>query len=379
MAIGHSIAVTIHQPPSSVWELFTHFMLLVEGRTVYFGRRDEAIPYFSRLGLTCPQYSNPSDYFLQVVNTDFADHADVDDLVNQFLSSEECHTLIQDIEYEKKLLGESTHGAIEDAEDHKKSVLNQFSVLMKRSILNNIRNPGIYLVRAIMYFLIGTVAGSMYWNEKDGGSNLSSTNTSVLLFFVHAFMVFLSLSVLPFFIDQRAVFLRERANGLISVLPYVVANCISSFPIIFVISLISSSIVVNLAQLDNAFMFGVILFSVLSAAESFSLCISAIVSHYIIGIAMGSGIFGAMLLCSGMTVTKSTMPFYWIWLYYIGINTYAFEAFMLNQFDNDSIVIKSYEMEDGNIFNDIGVLWIHVSVFQVSFFLLLYYMHTGRR
>ena len=374
--IGHSVAVTIHQPSFAVWEMFTHFMLLVEGRTLFFGSRTNAIEYFNNLGLPCPQYSNPSDYFLEVVNTDFEDHADVDDLVSQFLSSEECGKLVSEIDDETEFMQKFSVPTADTTDPV--PLMTQYKVLLKRSFLNNIRNPGVYIVRAVMYFMIAAVAGSMYWNSN-GGTNLSPSNTSVLLFFVHAFMVFLSLSVLPFFLDQRAVFLRERANGLVDVLPYCIANFVSGLPILFVVSFVSSVIVTSLAGLNNLVMFSLILFVTLTTAEAFVLCVSAVVSHYIVGIALGSGVMGAMLLCSGMTVSLATMPFYWIWLYYIGMNTYAFEAFMLNQFPVDTVIIKSYDMEEGVIETDIITLCVQTMIYQVIFFVLLFVFHTGQK
>ena len=39
-------------------------MLLVEGRTLYFGEREGAVPYFMRLNIPCPEYTNVADFLV---------------------------------------------------------------------------------------------------------------------------------------------------------------------------------------------------------------------------------------------------------------------------------------------------------------------------
>lgn len=45
-----SVVCAIHQPRSSIWGLFDDILLLASGRVIFMGPRDEAIPYFSKLG-----------------------------------------------------------------------------------------------------------------------------------------------------------------------------------------------------------------------------------------------------------------------------------------------------------------------------------------
>jgi ABC-type multidrug transport system ATPase subunit len=94
---GMSIVTTIHQPSSDVWDLFDKLCLLVEGsfsytadralngarqgNVVYYGPAKAAIQYFGALGHECPQFSNPADYFIGLINTDFEGHADVPRLI----------------------------------------------------------------------------------------------------------------------------------------------------------------------------------------------------------------------------------------------------------------------------------------------------------
>eukprot|EP00960_Hanusia_phi_P004107 120161-Hanusia_phi.AAC.1 len=54
----------------------------------------------------------------------------------------------------------------------------------------------------------------------------------------------MSVAVLPFFIVERAVFLRERANGWYMVPSYVLATFLMSLPGLFIISLVSTLLVV---------------------------------------------------------------------------------------------------------------------------------------
>ncbi|ETM97920.1 hypothetical protein PPTG_19920 [Phytophthora nicotianae INRA-310] len=64
---------------------------------------------------------------------------------------------------------------------------------MYRNRLNNIRNPGIYWIHVFMYTYLGFMV----------------------------FLVFISVPLLPFFIEQRAVFAREWTTSSLSVVSYV--------------------------------------------------------------------------------------------------------------------------------------------------------------
>ncbi|KAL7679408.1 hypothetical protein Plhal304r1_c080g0166431 [Plasmopara halstedii] len=130
------------------------------------------------------------------------------------------------------------------------SALRQFSVLMYRKHLT-ISKSRHYWIRLLIF-----------------GSN-ALLRTSIL--------VFMSVAVLPSFIEQRAVFARERANSSLSVVSYVCANFLAALTGYFLIAVIQ--------QLSS-------------------------VPHYIIGIALGAGVFGMFMLCEGFMVLVTQFD-YW--------------------------------------------------------------------
>ena len=54
--------------------------------------------------------------------------------------------------------------------------------------------------------------------------------------------------------------------------------------------------------------------------------LGAIVPHFIIGIALGAGLYGFFMLCQGFFQIKSDIPPWFIWVYYMGFHTYSFRA-----------------------------------------------------
>jgi ABC-type multidrug transport system ATPase subunit len=60
----------IHQPRSSIFNMFDQLMLLSDGNIIYNGIAFDAIEYFSRLGLQCDEFYNPLDFFLDILSYD---------------------------------------------------------------------------------------------------------------------------------------------------------------------------------------------------------------------------------------------------------------------------------------------------------------------
>jgi ABC-type multidrug transport system ATPase subunit len=62
-----AVICTIHQPRSSIWELFDDILLLTpNGRAAYHGPRGNVLPYFKSLGFMCPEHTNPAEFLIDL-------------------------------------------------------------------------------------------------------------------------------------------------------------------------------------------------------------------------------------------------------------------------------------------------------------------------
>lgn len=69
LAVNNIIIVAvIHQPRSSIFQLFDQLMLLSDGRLIYFGAASRCIQHFNSMQYYCPALFNPADYFLDLLS-----------------------------------------------------------------------------------------------------------------------------------------------------------------------------------------------------------------------------------------------------------------------------------------------------------------------
>lgn len=70
-----AIVMTIHQPSAKVFKMFDLVYLLGKtGYTAYSGPPDDLLPTINAVtGLECPEYSNPSDYMIELVSNDYGE------------------------------------------------------------------------------------------------------------------------------------------------------------------------------------------------------------------------------------------------------------------------------------------------------------------
>lgn len=60
------------------------------------------------------------------------------------------------------------------------------------------------------------------------------------IFFGSAFMSFMAVAYIPAFLEDRAIFVKERANGIYGPLEFMVVNLIVGFPFLFIICVLFS-------------------------------------------------------------------------------------------------------------------------------------------
>lgn len=61
---------TIHQPSSEIFNSFERLILICKGSIIYQGLSKDSVDYFHQKGFTIPAFSNPSDYYMKLMNPD---------------------------------------------------------------------------------------------------------------------------------------------------------------------------------------------------------------------------------------------------------------------------------------------------------------------
>lgn len=65
---GKTIITSVHQPSSRVYQIFDSVLVLCEGRSIYFGKGNEAMSYFQSVRVEPSFPMNPADFLLDLAN-----------------------------------------------------------------------------------------------------------------------------------------------------------------------------------------------------------------------------------------------------------------------------------------------------------------------
>mmetsp|Transcript_26660 Transcript_26660/g.58588 ORF Transcript_26660/g.58588 Transcript_26660/m.58588 type:complete len:588 (-) Transcript_26660:362-2125(-) len=382
---GTLIIASIHQPSTSTFNKFNLVCLLTSGKLAYFGPTGtDAIDFFAANGFQCPAYTNPAEFYLDILNVDFSKDQNDKDKLMKLVEAFASSSVAEQVQAQGIAQNDPSNYEFFGG---KAGFFIQFWVLLRRTLHMSWKNPYIFLVRIVMYTALAFMVGTMYWEKGDEAKYDGSAAQSVVaaLFYVQAFLVFMAVAILPFFLEIRDVFRRERANGQITVLPYVLADFFANLPGVALTAVISSLLCVYLASLNGFGGFFLNLLLSLVVAESLMKVIGAAQPHYIIGMAFGAGLFGMFMLCEGFMVPFSSIPDGWKWGYYMAFHTYSFEWFMHNQFSGDEAgfignsILSYYDMQNVDPVRNTCILLGYALLFQIAYFVVLYVFHTGRR
>ena len=393
---GLAILSTIHQPSSAIFQMFDKLLLMSAGRVVYFGPAKNVLNYFDAvLHMTCPDFFNPGDFVIDVISESFSQTGQripAEELEAAFNSSQYKQDMIQTFENMKKdnlvfsdlvKQVEVTDSPPEEVnETYPSSSLPENTLtLIHRGTLNLYKNPGIVLVRFIMYSFLSVAFGLAFLQARGNTNDVAIQAINSTFFIVPALFVFLSASVVPFYVEERPVFFREYQSRLVSLTSYVISSVIVSVPISVLLAFSSGIIVFFMLDLRN---FGLFIFPwwlLFMLAETFSMMVAAVSPHFMIGLVTCLAFWGGACVVQGFLIVFTHISWGIRWLGYITPLSYYFRASMRNQWENfgnlssplffnGEQVLEFYQLNSfgyQSYWLDVGIMLIFLTSFILGF------------
>ncbi|RYH28692.1 ATP-binding cassette domain-containing protein [archaeon] len=215
---GRLVVSVIHQPRSSIYNMFDRLLLLSEGRTMYYGEACLAVKYFTGIGFTCPEHFNPADYFLDLLSPDHRSQELGEETATRINYVGERYLVEEGVtkggigkEDDKEgdkgkvvatdnmdIIGEDTEKFVSirhiggNEQDFQRSV-RTFSLLCWRSWTEQARNLSIIMVKFTVCAFFALIIGGIYSNI--GHDQRSIQNRRGVLYFVMINQAFTAIQV----------------------------------------------------------------------------------------------------------------------------------------------------------------------------------------
>ncbi|RAR01968.1 abc transporter [Stemphylium lycopersici] len=338
IAKKHKVLViaSIHQPSTTTFELFDKLMLLSKGKVVYNGVVKQLGDYFAGLGYEMPLYTNPAEFAIDLVNTDFSTDSQA---ASQRLTH--LHTSWHESPTANALSSNlRTHPAHTTTPSTAPSstTASPFRILLTlthRSLIKSHRDIVAYGIRIAMYIGLAIMMGTVWLRLSPVQSNIQAFTNAI--FFGGAFMSFMAVAYIPAYLEDLSIYRKERANGLYGPTAFMLSNFIVGVPFLFLITILFSVISYWLANFrptaDGFWTWVLWLFLDLLAAESLVVLLSSLIPIFVVALAATAFANGLWMCVNGFMVQPDTLNVFWRYVFhYIDYQAYVFRGMMVNEF-----------------------------------------------
>ena len=328
------VVASIHQPSTSTFALFDRLLLLSQGKTCYFGPLKHAQSYFSEIGYPVAPLTSVPEHLLDLTNIDFT--IDHDRSAQQLNIIHEQWARRSSPESQQKVLPSTMPEAHWlDIGNRRPNLFSTTWTLLHRMWLKSHRDVVAYGIRIAMYLGLAIMMGTVWLRLSPNQESIQPFINA--LFFGSAFMSFMAVAYVPAYIEDHAVFVKDRKNGLYGATPFIVANFLIGVPYLFLMAVLFSVVAYwlpNFRPDGTAFITSVMwLFLDLLAAESLVVLVSSIFPIFVLSLAIVAFANGLWMSVGGFLVTPTILNVFWKYVFhYIDYQTYVFQGLMVNEF-----------------------------------------------
>lgn len=153
------VIASIHQPSTTTFQLFDQLMLLSKGKTCYFGPVSGVEAYFEKIGHLIPLHTNPAEFLLDLVNSDFNNGGAFAE--GRLQHVHDSWTASDDLNALKASIANCPEKGVEssDLPTGRKNAAYISYVLLHRNFIKSYRDIIAYGTRVAMYFGLAIMMG----------------------------------------------------------------------------------------------------------------------------------------------------------------------------------------------------------------------------
>ncbi|KAG7293979.1 hypothetical protein NEMBOFW57_004040 [Staphylotrichum longicolle] len=331
---GQAVLCTIHQPNAILFQQFDRLLFLAKGgKTVYFGNIGEnsrhLLDYFERNGSRhCGDDENPAEFMLEVVaegvNRDGEDWHSVWKGSQEFRDVKAEIQRITDLGQADKL----QTGGGEEGDSHSEFAMpfpTQVWAVTERIFQQYWRMPTYVFSKLLLGILAGLFIGFTFF--KPGPTLAGMRDVLYAVFMVTTLFTTLVQQIQPLFITQRSLYeVRERPSKAYSWKAFLIANIIVEIPYQILTGILTfACFYYPVVGVQASVRQGLVLLFIIQLfiyASAFAhMTIAALhdaeaASALVVLLTMMSIVF------SGVLQTKTALPGFWIFMYYVSPFTY---------------------------------------------------------
>jgi len=350
---GTTICTTIHSPTPYTYRLFDTMMILVRGYAVYFGSREAATGYFETLTMDSRStHENSEAEWITDIVVSAGKQKGNHEMLEAYDKSDMKKAVEAEIDAkldEKSALSEDEYKQIAEGRATVTPFWFGVKTFLKYRTAKNFRSSEFMVPRiaakVVFVFLLSTI----FHGVGDDFSADNFTNIAGLLFVWCALPVFSASAYLPNLVLERAIFYRERNDGLYRVITYVVAKMLDEIVLALVSSVIFGVIIYYATDLQGSF-------AVFWAVYNGNLLTGVGIAYFIASIAPNLDAANAMLpayastliLFAGFMIRLDDIPNYYYWYTRLDFVQYGLSALLVNQYDTDKAANLTIRVREGD-------------------------------
>lgn len=338
---GKTVVTVIHQPGSTIFNMFDRVCFMALGKPAYFGKVKDLIGFFAGLGhrsLRVPESHNPADHVIAKLSVN---NETIEDDIKRINFITEMYEESYTADEMNELIRQGTIKREDDQEDEGEhphtyavSMWVQMDVLFRRAFLTTIRDPVLLQVRLLQVVITSIAIGIVNFRTEVFGPSIQNLegvmyncvrDMSFLFFFP-------SINVIT---SELPVFMRECKARIYSPEAYFISKSMAEAPQYIALPLIYSAILYWMTGLsETAHQF--IIFSLANVFQSLNAISIGYASGCVFGdeglaITVMSGFMQAMLVFGGFYINLPSVPMWMRPFAALSFFKYSFECLQINQ------------------------------------------------